>query len=164
VIFFVPFLDFTPLICFRISIFLYFWDISKKSNIKFQELPILVLKTQKLFVMKKIEAIVRKTKFEEVRAALHDADIDFLSWWDVRGQGTARQGLIFRGIAYDVNSVARVYISFVVRDQNVEKSIDAILDSAYTGESGDGRIFITDINESIRIRTKDRGDESLYNK
>lgn len=114
--------------------------------------------------MKKIEAIVRKTKFEEVRAALHVADIDFLSWWEVEGQGTARQGLIFRGIAYDVNSIARIYISFVVRDINVEKSINAILESAYTGESGDGRIFISDIAQSIRIRTKDRGDESLYNK
>jgi len=114
--------------------------------------------------MKKIEAIVRKTKFEEVRESLHEADIDFLSWWEVKGQGTARQGLIFRGIAYDVNSVARMYISFVVRDQNVEKSINAILESAYTGESGDGRVFVSDISESIRIRTKDRGDESLYNK
>ncbi|MEI8113815.1 MAG: P-II family nitrogen regulator [Bacteroidia bacterium] len=114
--------------------------------------------------MKKIEAIVRKTKFEEVRESLHEADIDFLSWWEVKGQGTARQGLIFRGIAYDVNSVARMYISFVVRDQNVEKSIAAILESAYTGESGDGRIFVSDIAESIRIRTKDRGDASLYNK
>ena len=107
---------------------------------------------------------LEKTKFEEVRAALHEADIDFLSWWEVKGQGTARQGLIFRGIAYDVNSVARIYITFVVRDQNLEKSINAILESAYTGESGDGRIFVSDINESIRIRTKDRGDESLYNK
>jgi nitrogen regulatory protein P-II 1 len=122
------------------------------------------LKPSKKDIMKKIEAIVRKTKFEEVRAALHEADIDFLSWWEVKGQGTARQGLIFRGIAYDVNSVARMYISFVVRDQNVEKSINAILESAYTGESGDGRIFVSDIGESIRIRTKDRGDESLYNK
>jgi nitrogen regulatory protein P-II 1 len=57
-----------------------------------------------------------------------------------------------------------MFISFVVRDQNVEKSINAILDSAYTGESGDGRIFVSDIDQSIRIRTKDRGDESLYNK
>jgi nitrogen regulatory protein P-II 1 len=114
--------------------------------------------------MKKIEAIVRKTKFEEVRTALHDADIDFLSWWEVKGQGTARQGLIFRGVAYDVNSVARIYISFVVRDINVEKSINAILDSAFTGESGDGRIFVSEIGQSIRIRTKDRGDESLYDK
>ncbi len=82
----------------------------------------------------------------------------------LKDRALPRQGLIFRGIAYDVNSVARMYISFVVRDQNVEKSINAILESAYTGESGDGRIFVSDIAQSIRIRTKDRGDESLYNK
>jgi len=114
--------------------------------------------------MKKIEAIVRKTKFEEVRKALHDADIDFLSWWDVKGQGTAKQGLIFRGVAYDINTIDRVYLSFVVRDVNLEKSINAILKSAYTGESGDGRIFVETVEQSIRIRTGDRGDESLYDK
>ncbi|MDP4270077.1 MAG: P-II family nitrogen regulator [Bacteroidota bacterium] len=114
--------------------------------------------------MKKIEAIIRKNKFEEVRKALHEADIDFLSWWDVKGQGTAKQGLIFRGVAYDVNTIDRLQISFVVRDVNVEKSINAILKSAYTGESGDGRIFVTAIEQSIRIRTGDHGDESLYNK
>lgn len=114
--------------------------------------------------MKKIEAIIRKSKFDEVRAALHEADIDFLSWWGVKGQGTAKQGLIFRGIAYDVNAIERVYLSFVVREVNVQKSIDAILRSAFTGESGDGRIFVSAIEQSIRIRTGDRGDESLYNK
>ncbi|MFV0419925.1 MAG: P-II family nitrogen regulator [Dysgonomonas sp.] len=114
--------------------------------------------------MKKIEAIIRKSKFNEVRSALHEADIDFLSWWDVKGQGSARQGLIFRGIAYDVNAIDRIYISFVVRSINVEKSIDAILKSAYTGESGDGRIFVSTIEQSIRIRTGDHGDESLYDK
>jgi nitrogen regulatory protein P-II 1 len=114
--------------------------------------------------MKKIEAIVRKTKFESVRKALHEADIDFLSWWDVKGQGTARQGLIFRGVAYDVNTIDRIYITFVVRDINVEKSINAILKSAYTGESGDGRIFVTSIEQSVRIRTGDQGDDSLYDK
>lgn len=114
--------------------------------------------------MKKIEAIIRKSKFNEVRSALHEADIDFLSWWDVKGQGSARQGLIFRGIAYDVNAIDRIYISFVVRNINVEKSIDAILRAAYTGESGDGRIFVSSIGQSIRIRTGDHGDESLYDK
>ncbi len=114
--------------------------------------------------MKKIEAIIRKSKFNEVRCALHEADIDFLSWWDVKGQGSARQGLIFRGIAYDVNTIDRIFISFVVRNVNVEKSIDAILKSAYTGESGDGRIFVSSIEQSIRIRTGDHGDESLYDK
>ncbi len=112
--------------------------------------------------MKKIEAIVRKSRFEEVREALHEADIDFLSWWEVKGQGTAKQGLIFRGISYDVNSVARIFISFVVRDINFDKSVNAILKSAFTGESGDGRIFVTQIEQSIRIRTGDKGDESLY--
>jgi nitrogen regulatory protein P-II 1 len=114
--------------------------------------------------MKKIEAIVRKTKFEEVRKALHEADIDFLSWWDVKGQGTERQGLIFRGVAYDINAIDRIFLSFVVRDVNVEKSINAILKSGYTGESGDGRIFVSPIEQSIRIRTGDHGDESLYDK
>lgn len=114
--------------------------------------------------MKKIEAIVRKSKFDEVRKALHNADIDFLSWWEVKGQGTATQGLIFRGIAYDVNAIDRIFISFVVREINVQKSIDAILKSAFTGESGDGRIFVYTIDQSIRIRTGDRGDESLYDK
>lgn len=114
--------------------------------------------------MKKIEAIIRKSKFEEVRKALHNADIEFLSWWEVKGQGTAKQGLIFRGIAYDVNAIDRIFISFVVREINVQKSIDAILKSAFTGESGDGRIFVSPIDQSIRIRTGDRGDESLYDK
>ncbi|MDR1763480.1 MAG: P-II family nitrogen regulator [Dysgonamonadaceae bacterium] len=114
--------------------------------------------------MKKIEAIIRKSKFMEVRNALHEAEIEFLSWWDVKGQGNATQGLIFRGIAYDINAIDRIFISFVVRDVNVQKSIDAILKSAYTGESGDGRIFVSDIQQSIRIRTGDYGDESLYNK
>jgi nitrogen regulatory protein P-II 1 len=114
--------------------------------------------------MKKIEAIIRKSRFQEVRTELHEADIDFLSWWDVKGQGTARQGLIFRGVAYDVNAIDRLYITFVVREVNLQKSINAILKAAYTGESGDGRIFVSDIEQSIRIRTGDKGDESLYNK
>jgi nitrogen regulatory protein P-II 1 len=114
--------------------------------------------------MKKIEAIIRKEKFDEVKEALHEADIDFLSWWDVRGHGTEKQGRIFRGAAYEVSTIERVNLSFVVRDINVEKSIDAILKSAYTGESGDGRIFISSIEQSIRIRTGERGSESLYDK
>lgn len=114
--------------------------------------------------MKKIEAIIRKEKFEEVRIALHEADIDFLSWWDVSGQGTEKQERIFRGAAYDVSTIERINLSFVVRDINLEKSVNAILKSAYTGESGDGRIFIIPIEQSIRIRTGEKGNESLYDK
>jgi len=114
--------------------------------------------------MKKIEAIVRKSKFQEVRKALHQADIEFLSWWDVKGQGDAKQGLIFRGIAYDITAIDRIFISFVVRNQNLDKAVDAILKAAYTGESGDGRIFVSSVEQSVRIRTGDKGEESLYNK
>jgi nitrogen regulatory protein P-II 1 len=114
--------------------------------------------------MKKIEAIVRKEKFHEVKIALHEADIDFLSWWDATGQGTAKEGHVFRGLAYDVSTIERINLSFVVRDVNVDKSVKAILKSAFTGESGDGRIFVSAIEQSIRIRTGDRGDESLYDK
>ena len=99
-----------------------------------------------------------------MRKALHDADIDFLSWWDARGQGAERQERIFRGAAYDVSTIDRINLSFVVRDINEEKAVNAILKSAYTGESGDGRIFITSIEQSIRIRTGDKGDDSLYDK
>jgi len=112
--------------------------------------------------MKKIEAIIRKEKFDDVKIALHEADIDFLSWWDVRGHGTEKQERIFRGAVYNINTMERVYLSFVLRDINEEKAVNAILKNAYTGESGDGRIFITSIDESIRIRTGERGDKSFY--
>jgi nitrogen regulatory protein P-II 1 len=114
--------------------------------------------------MKKIEAIIRKEKFEDVKKALHDVDIDFFTYWDVRGHGTERQERIFRGRVYDVSTIERINLSFVVRDINEEKSVEAIIKYAYTGESGDGRIFISTIDESIRIRTKERGSESLYDK
>ena len=105
--------------------------------------------------MKKIEAIIRKSGWGVGGGG---------GGGGVKGQGTAKQGLIFRGIAYDVNAIERIYLSFVVREVNVQKSIDAILKSAYTGESGDGRIFVSAIEQSIRIRTGDQGDESLYDK
>ena len=111
--------------------------------------------------MKKVEAIIRKEKLEDVKIALHEADIDFLSYWDVQGKGTAKEGHIFRGQSYDVSTIERVNLSFVVRDVNVESSTKAILKAAFTGESGDGRIFISAIEQSIRIRTGVKGDESL---
>ena len=113
--------------------------------------------------MKKIEAIIRKTKFEDVKEALLEADIEWFSYYDVRGVGKARQGRIYRGVVYDTSSIERILISIVVRDQHVEKSVQAILRSAQTGEIGDGRIFVIPIEDSIRIRTGERGDIALYN-
>lgn len=112
--------------------------------------------------MKKIEAIIRKTKFEEVKETLHDNGIEFFSFWDARGVGLARESRVYRGIAYDTSSIERLYLQIVVRDINLERTIEAITSSASTGEVGDGKIFISSLDESIRIRTGERGDESLY--
>lgn len=112
--------------------------------------------------MKKIEAIIRKTKFEEVKDALYEAGIEFFSFWDVRGVGQAREGRMYRGVTYDTSSIERIKLSIIVRDKNVEKTIKAVLSSARTGEIGDGKIFIIPIEESYRIRTGEKGDESLY--
>lgn len=114
--------------------------------------------------MKKIEAIIRKTHFEEVKNALHEADIDFLSYWDVRGVGKARQGRIYRGVVYDTSIIERTMISFVVRDINVDKAVNAIMQAARTGEIGDGRVFISPIEQAYRIRTGESGEETLYAK
>ncbi len=113
--------------------------------------------------MKKIEAIIRKTRFEDVKAALLAADIEWFSYYDVRGVGKSRQGRIYRGIVYDTSSIERILISLVVRDKNVEHAVNAILKAAHTGEIGDGRIFVIPIEDAIRIRTGERGDIALYN-
>ena len=98
--------------------------------------------------MKKIEAIIRKTKFEDVKDALLEADIEWFSYYDVRGIGKSRQARIYRGVMYDTSSIERILISIVVRDKNAEKTVQAIIRSAQTGEIGDGRIFIMD---SLRL-------------
>ena len=113
--------------------------------------------------MKKIEAIIRKTKFEDVKTALLEADIEWFSYYDVRGIGKAREARIYRGVMYDTSSIERILISIIVRDKNAEKTVQAIVRSAQTGEIGDGRIFIIPVEDSIRIRTGERGDIALYN-
>ena len=113
--------------------------------------------------MKKIEAIIRKTKFEDVKDALLEADIEWFSYYDVRGIGKARQGRIYRGVVYDTSTIERILVSIVVRDKNAEKTVQAIIKAAQTGEIGDGRIFVIPIEDAIRIRTAERGDIALYN-
>lgn len=113
--------------------------------------------------MKKIEAIIRKTRFEDVKEALLAADIEWFSYYDVRGVGKSRQARIYRGVMYDTSSIERIMISIVVRDKNSEKTVQAILNAAQTGEVGDGRIFVYDIEDAVRIRTGERGDIALYN-
>ena len=113
--------------------------------------------------MKKIEAIIRRTKFDDVKDALLAADIEWFSYYEVRGVGKMREARIYRGVAYDTSSIERMLLSIVVRDKNVEKTVQAVTKAAYTGEIGDGRIVIIPVEDSIRIRTGERGDIALYN-
>jgi nitrogen regulatory protein P-II 1 len=112
--------------------------------------------------MKKIEAIIRKSKFEEVKNALHDVDIQFFTYWDVTGTGKEQEGHIYRGAVYAANRIQRRILSIVVRDHNAQKTIDAILKAAWTGVVGDGKIFVSDVEDVIRIRTGERGPEALF--
>ncbi len=111
--------------------------------------------------MKKIEAIIRTSKFEEVKTQLKELGIDFFSYWDASGIGNEdlRRLHGYRGTV-DTQFIRRVFISIVLRDINVEKTIDCIEKAAYTGEVGDGMIFTYNIEESVRISNGARGDAS----
>ncbi|MBQ4279646.1 MAG: P-II family nitrogen regulator [Rikenellaceae bacterium] len=112
--------------------------------------------------MKKIEAIIRKTKFDEVKEALLAADIEWFSYTTVRGIGKARQDRIYRGVIYGTDIIERLMLTIVVREQNADKTIRAIIASARTGEVGDGRIFVSDVDQTYSIRTGESGDRTLY--
>jgi nitrogen regulatory protein P-II 1 len=112
--------------------------------------------------MKKIEAIIRKTKFDDVKEALIEADIEWFSYSEVRGVGKDREERIYRGVIYDTSSIERYQLSIIVRDINVEKAVKAIEKAAYTGEVGDGRIFIFPAEDAISIRTGKRGEDTLF--
>lgn len=116
--------------------------------------------------MKKIEAIIRTSKFEEVKAALREVGIDFFSYWDATGVGNeVKKGeMSYRGTVYDTSYIPRQLLTIVVRDQNAKKTVEAIKNAARTGVTGDGKIFVSDITESYRIKNDDEGDESLFNK
>lgn len=112
--------------------------------------------------MKKIEAIIRTSKFEEVKAQLKLIGIDFFSYWDASGVGNEhlRGHHSYRGTVYDTQYIPRIFISIVLRDINVQKTIDCIEKAAHTGEIGDGMIFTYTIEESVRISNGARGEES----
>ncbi len=113
--------------------------------------------------MKKIEAVIRKSKFEDVKQALFDAEIDWFSYWDITGLGKSTEEQVVRGQVFRSGYIQRRMISIVVRDVNVEKTVNSILKSAWTGEQGDGKIFVYDIEETYRIRNGESGPGALYN-
>jgi nitrogen regulatory protein P-II 1 len=112
--------------------------------------------------MKKIEAIIRTSKFEEVKTELKKIGIDFFSYWDASGVGNEllRGNHSYRGTVYDTQYIPRILISIVLRDINVQKTIDCIEKVAYTGEVGDGMIFSFNVEESVRISNGSRGEAS----
>ena len=112
---------------------------------------------QKLSQMKKIEAIIRKSKFDDVKEALHQIEVNFFSYWDVTGVGNEKQGHVYRGISYSTTDIQRRYLSIVVSDDFLEKTVNSILESAYSGNVGDGKIFVSDVLDAYRIRTKESG-------
>jgi len=114
--------------------------------------------------MKKIEAIIRKSKFEDVKKALYDVDIDWFSYWDITGLGKSKEDQVIRGQIFQSSYIQRRMLCIVVRDINLEKTINAIMIAARTGNTGDGKIFVSDILETYRIRTGEIGPEALYNK
>ena len=114
--------------------------------------------------MKRIEAIIRKTKFEEVKEALLSSDIDWFEYHDVQGMGQSRQERIYRGVQYSTDVIERVALTIVCRDQFVQPTVKVIIETAHTGEVGDGRIFVSDIIETWSIRTGEHGDTVLRDK
>ena len=114
--------------------------------------------------MKKIEAIIRKTKFEEVKEALLSSDIDWFEYHSVHGIGQSREERIYRGVQYSTDVIERVKLTIVCRDQFVDPTLKVILRVAHTGEVGDGRIFVSEMIDTWSIRTGEHGDTVLRDK
>ncbi|OGP75270.1 MAG: transcriptional regulator [Deltaproteobacteria bacterium RBG_13_58_19] len=113
-------------------------------------------------MLKKIEAIIREDKLNDVKEALKEIGILGLNVFEIRGHG--RQGginLAGRSGTYQVDLLTKIQVNIILSEQNLEETIEAILSSAYTGETGDGLIFIYPVEEVIRIRTRERGHEAV---
>ncbi|RTZ59038.1 MAG: P-II family nitrogen regulator [Gammaproteobacteria bacterium] len=112
--------------------------------------------------MKKIEAIIKPFKLEEVKDALIKLGIGGMTVSEVRGFGQQKgETEIYRGTEYVVDFLPKIKIEVVVRDEDVEKVIETIANTARTGRVGDGKIFVIPVEDVIRIRTGERGDKAV---
>ncbi|WP_288955794.1 P-II family nitrogen regulator [uncultured Polaribacter sp.] len=111
--------------------------------------------------MKKIEAIIRKSKYRVVKEALHEVGVNFFSYWDVTGIGNEKEGHVYRGVSYSTSDIQRRHIAIVVNDEFEEVTVKTIIKAASTGEVGDGKIFVSDIKDAYRIRTGEKGGDTL---
>ncbi|MCG7492512.1 P-II family nitrogen regulator [Thalassobius sp. Cn5-15] len=112
--------------------------------------------------MKKIEAIIKPFKLDEVKEALQDAGIQGLSVIEVKGFGRQKGHTeLYRGAEYVVDFLPKVKIEVVLDDDMVESAIEAIIDAAKTDKIGDGKIFVSPVEQAIRIRTGESGSDAL---
>ncbi|MDA7525140.1 P-II family nitrogen regulator [Verrucomicrobia bacterium] len=112
--------------------------------------------------MKKVEAIIKPFKIEEVREALSEVGVVGMSASEVKGHGKQKgHKEIYRGSEYNVDFLPKIKIEMVLPDEKVHDVIDAIRRSANTGKIGDGKIFVQSIEQAVRIRTEETGDDAL---
>ncbi|MBI4848610.1 MAG: P-II family nitrogen regulator [Nitrospirae bacterium] len=112
--------------------------------------------------MKKIEAIIKPFKLDDIKKALHELGVNGMTVTEVKGFGRQKGHLEFyRGAEYDINFVPKLKIEIVIQDQLLEQAVSIIQDKAKTGEIGDGKIFISNVEEIIRIRTGEKGDAAV---
>ena len=112
--------------------------------------------------MKKIEAIIKPFKLDEVRDALAEVGVEGMTVSEVKGFGRQKGHTeIYRGSEYNVDFLPKIKLELVVADENVQTGLDAITKAAKTGKIGDDKLFVTSVEEAIRIRTEEKGDEAL---
>lgn len=112
--------------------------------------------------MKKIEAIIRHFKLDDVKTALNEQGIKGMTVTEVRGFGRQKGHTeTYRGTEYTVDFVPKVKLEIVVRNGDLQRVLDAIMRSAQTGQVGDGKIFVSTLDETIRIRTGETGEEAV---
>ena len=112
--------------------------------------------------MKKIEAIIKPFKLDEVKEALHEVGVKGLTVLEAKGFGRQKGHTeIYRGAEYTVDFIPKIKLDIVVTDDQTEAVIEGIKGSARTGAIGDGKIFVSDVNQAIRIRTSEMGDDAI---
>ena len=112
--------------------------------------------------MKKIEAIIKPFKLDEVKEALHEVGIKGITVIEAKGFGRQKGHTeLYRGAEYVVDFLPKVKIEVVIEEALLERAIEAIMQAAHTGRIGDGKIFVSTIDEAIRIRTGERGAEAV---
>jgi nitrogen regulatory protein PII len=112
--------------------------------------------------MKKIEAVIKPFKLEEVKDALSELGIEGMTVTEVKGFGRQKGHTeIYRGSEYTVDFLPKIKVEIVLPDERVDAAVKAIVTAAKTGKIGDGKVFVTQIEEAIRIRTEEKGDSAV---